>query len=149
MRVFQEIAGAGPDGLITVLEGLPVDDADRLEEALAAFKLEHGYRTHDVVEIHPETPNDALAKFDPPHTHAEDEVRLFLEGSGIFDIRADDGTWYRFLLGKGDMIVVPKGRVHRFEPTYHKSLRCVRVFQDQAGWTPDYVEDSKFASPNA
>ena len=142
MRVFREVGHEFPESLLTVLRGLPVDEPDRLEKELDEFKTRHGYRVHDVVEITPETPNDALRKFDPPHTHSEDEIRLFLEGSGIFDLRADDGVWYRFLMEKGDMIVVPAGRVHRFEPTFEKSVRCVRVFQDQAGWEPHYVEDA-------
>ena len=139
MRVFREVGTKYPDGLLTVLRGLPVDDPVQLEAELEAFKAEHGYKVHDIVEISPETPNEALLKFDPPHTHSEDEVRLFLAGSGIFDLRADDGTWYRFLMEKGDMIVVPAGRVHRFEATFEKAVRCVRVFQDQAGWVPHYV----------
>ena len=40
----------------------------------------------------------------------------------------------------GPVIVVPAGRVHRFEPTWTKSLRCVRIFQDEAGWVPHYVD---------
>ena len=140
MRVYRQTNEEWPEHLLTVIEGLPVDKPDELEQKIEAFKVEHGYRTHDVVEITPETPNEALKKFDPPHTHSEDEVRLFLEGSGIFDLRDDDGTWYRFVLDKGDMIVVPAGRVHRFEPTYEKSLKCVRIFKDEAGWVPEYVD---------
>lgn len=139
MRVFKEVDREFPEGLLTVLDGFPVDDEAALEQRLAAFKQEFGYKVHDVVQVTPDTPTEALQKFDRPHTHSEDEVRLFLEGSGIFDLRADDGTWYRFLFEAGDMVIVPEGRVHRFEPTYAKALRCVRVFQDQAGWVPHYV----------
>jgi 1,2-dihydroxy-3-keto-5-methylthiopentene dioxygenase len=140
VRVYKEVGQQYPDHLLTILDGFPVDDQSQLETRLEAFKADHGYKVHDVVEITPATPDDALAKFDRPHTHSEDEVRLFLEGSGIFDLRDKDGTWYRFLLEKGDLIVIPAGQVHRFEPTYQKALRCVRVFQDQAGWVPEYVD---------
>ena len=145
MRVFREVGTDYPNGLLTVLQGLNVDDPVALELEIDEFKREHGYQVHDVVEIHADTPNDALRKFDPPHTHAEDEIRLFLEGSGVFDLKADDQTWYRFQLTKGDMIVVPAGRVHRFEPTFEKTLRCVRIFQNEAGWVPHYVDDDRLS----
>lgn len=140
MRVYEEVGQKFPKDMLTILEGLPVDDEAALEERIEAFKAEHGYLVHDIVSISPETPNDALSKFDKPHTHSEDEVRLFLEGEGIFDLRDDDGVWFRFVLEKGDMIVVPAGRVHRFEPTFKKSLKCVRIFKDSAGWVPKYLD---------
>lgn len=140
MKVFQEVESAAiPEGLITVMRGLPIEDEAALEKAIAEFKAAHGYEVHDIVAITPETPDEALDKFDPPHTHSEDEIRLFLEGEGIFDLMTDDGRWFRVLLQAGDMIVVPAGRVHRFEPTFRKSLRCVRIFKDPAGWVPEYV----------
>ena len=140
MQVYQEVAEKYPSYMLTVLEGLPVDDPAALEAEIEAFKKEHGYVVHDIVSITPDTPDEALAKFDKPHTHSEDEVRLFLEGEGIFDLRDDAGVWYRFILQRGDMIVVPAGRVHRFEPTFKKSLKCVRIFKDKSGWVPDYVD---------
>jgi len=140
MRVFREVEADFPANMVTILQGLPVDDAYELEKELERFKIERGYKTHDTAVVTPETPNQALKKYDAPHTHSEDEVRLFVEGSGIFDLRDDEGTWYRFVLSKGDMIIVPAGRVHRFEPTYSKSLQCVRIFQDEAGWVPNYVD---------
>ncbi len=147
MRVFQEVGAKYPQGLLTVLEGLSVDDPARLDQEIEAFKNEHGYQSHDIVEITEGTPNEALRKFDPPHTHSEDEIRLFLHGSGIFDLLADDGIWYRFLFEKGDMVVVPAGRVHRFEPTYEKTVRCVRIFQDDEGWVPHYVDQAAHEGP--
>ena len=41
-----------------------------------------------------------------------------------------------------DLIVVPKDRHHRFFLTDQRSIRCVRLFQDPAGWTPVYREAS-------
>lgn len=140
MRVYKEVGDEFPRDLLTIVSGLPVDDPARLEVELENFKKANNYLVHDIVSVTPETPNEALKKFDKPHTHSEDEVRLFLDGSGIFDLRDPGGTWYRFVLERGDMIVVPAGTVHRFEPTFTKALRCVRVFRDTAGWVPNYVE---------
>ena len=140
MQAYKEVGRRFPHALLTVQDGFPVHDPVALEESIEEFKSRHGYQVHDVVEITPATPNESLKKFDRPHTHGEDEIRLFLEGKGIFDLRDDDGTWYRFVLEQGDLIVIPAGRVHRFEPTFEKRLRCVRVFQNQAGWVPTYVD---------
>jgi 1,2-dihydroxy-3-keto-5-methylthiopentene dioxygenase len=65
-------------------------------------------------------------------------VRFVLEGEGIFDIRSRDDRWMRVVVERGDLIVVPKDRHHRFMLTEHKTIRCVRLFQDKSGWTPHY-----------
>lgn len=40
--------------------------------------------------------------------------RYILEGSGYFDVRAQDEKWIRISMGKGDMITLPAGMYHRF-----------------------------------
>ena len=52
------------------------------------LKARGGYRTADVIDVRPETPNlDAmLAKFSREHWHDEDEVRFIIEGRGLFHI---------------------------------------------------------------
>src|SRR4051794_14038878 len=63
------------------------------EEVLAAYevdinrlKQEEGYLTCDVISVNSETPNldQVRVKFLPEHTHSEDEVRYFVDGSGLF-----------------------------------------------------------------
>ena len=100
----------------------------------------NGYLEQDQVELSPETPDlEALcAKFVDEHRHDEDEVRFVLAGEGVFDIRARDDRWMRILVEQGDLIVVPRDRFHRFFLTDKKSIRCVRLFQDRAGWVPHY-----------
>ncbi|GAB4215715.1 MAG: hypothetical protein OHK0013_41520 [Sandaracinaceae bacterium] len=61
-----------------------------------------------------------------------------LEGAGIFDIRSRDDRWMRIEVGPGDLIVVPKGRHHRFFLTASRTIRALRLFEDQAGWVPHY-----------
>lgn len=107
---------------------------------LDRLQAERGYVEQDVVELQPETPNlDAIcAKFADEHLHTDDEVRFVLAGAGVFDIRDDDDRWMRVTVEAGDLIVVPKGRYHRFYLTNSKQIRCVRLFQDRAGWVPHY-----------
>ncbi len=107
---------------------------------LDALSAAQGYVHQDEVSLSPETPNlDAIEqKFLGEHLHTEDEVRFVLEGEGVFDIRSADDRWMRVTVERGDLIVVPKDRHHRFFLTEAKAIRCVRLFQDKAGWEPHY-----------
>ena len=122
---------------------LPTDPAG-YQPTMDTLKDERGYIHQDQVELRPETPNlDAIcAKFDDEHLHEEDEVRFVLEGEGIFDIRSRDDRWMRVKVEEGDLIVVPAKRYHRFELTETKTIRCVRLFQDQSGWVPVYRQEA-------
>jgi 1,2-dihydroxy-3-keto-5-methylthiopentene dioxygenase len=110
------------------------------EAALDALKTRGGYVHQDEVALSPETPGlEAIcAKFVDEHLHTEDEVRFVLEGAGVFDIRSEGDRWMRVTVERGDLLVVPKDRHHRFFLTDAKHIRCVRLFQDPSGWAPQY-----------
>ena len=55
-----------------------------------------------------------LKIFFAEHLHADDEIRLILDGSGFFDIRDDKDEWVRIMVSKGDLITLPAGSYHRF-----------------------------------
>ncbi|MBK7825494.1 cupin domain-containing protein [Nannocystis sp.] len=120
-----------------VYERLALDD---YQGALERLKVERGYVTQDIVELHPELPNLRVVcdKFKDEHLHRDDEVRFVLAGAGIFDIRAQDGRWMRVEVEAGDLIVVPADLYHRFFLTERQQIRCVRLFKDAAGWVPEY-----------
>jgi len=45
------------------------------------------------------------------------------------------------------LIRVPRGTLHWFDLCSDKQIRCIRLFQDPAGWTPQYTDsgvDKKF-----
>ena len=115
-------------------------EGEAYQPSLDALKAEQGYIEQDVVALSPQTEGlDAIcAKFADEHLHTDDEVRFVLEGAGIFDIRDDADRWMRVTVVAGDLIVVPKDRHHRFFLTDDKMIRCVRLFQDSAGWVPHY-----------
>ena len=140
-------------------ENWPVEDrlsADASdEEILAEFEPEieslkqrGGFVTADVINVTRDTPNlDAmLAKFDKEHTHAEDEVRFTVAGRGLFHIHPDNGPVFAVEVESGDLINVPEGTRHWFNLCDDRNIRCIRLFEDPSGWTPEYVEDGVHTS---
>ncbi|MEM7135094.1 MAG: cupin domain-containing protein [Myxococcota bacterium] len=118
---------------------LPLEN-EAYQPSLDRLKADEGYVTQDVIELRPDTPklDELCAKFDSEHWHEEDEVRFILEGAGVFDIRSRDDRWMRVTMEPGDLIIVPAKRHHRFELTEARTMRCVRLFQDESGWVPHY-----------
>ena len=115
-------------------------DPQNYRKPVDEVKAKYGYVQEDIVELAPSTPNlDGIcAKFVDEHTHDDDEVRFVLEGEGIFDIRSREDRYMRVFVEKGDLVIVPKDRNHRFMLTELKAIRCVRLFKDQSGWVPHY-----------
>lgn len=115
-------------------------DRGVFQPVLDELSQRRGYGTQDEVKLNPDTPNlpAVLQKFDGEHLHEDDEVRFLLDGEGVFDIRANDERWMRIVVEAGDLIVVPKGKHHRFELTPINRIHCVRLFKDVAGWVPVY-----------
>ena len=127
----------------------PVDaDADA-NAVLAAYaqeietlKARGGYRTADVIDVSPKTPNleVMLAKFNREHWHDEDEVRFIVEGRGLFHIHPPGKAVFALEVEAGDLIRVPQGTHHWFDLCGERRIRAIRLFQDQAGWTPHYTD---------
>lgn len=121
------------------------------EEILQAYapeidrlKATGGYVTADVINVTPATPglDQMLAKFSKEHTHSEDEVRFTVKGGGIFHIHPDNGPVFAVQVESGDLINVPAGTKHWFDLCDDRTIRCIRLFLDPAGWAPHYVAES-------
>jgi 1,2-dihydroxy-3-keto-5-methylthiopentene dioxygenase len=118
-------------------------------ETIDDLKARGGYVTADVIDIKAQTPNldVMLKKFSSEHWHDEDEVRLIVEGRGIFHIHPATGPVFALEVEAGDLIRVPRGTHHWFDLCGDKRIRAIRLFQDVSGWTPRYTEsgvDAKF-----
>jgi len=111
--------------------------APKIEE----LQSEGGYVTADVVDVRPETPGleAMLAKFNCEHWHDEDEVRLIVDGRGLFHIHPSSGPVFAIEVEAGDLIRVPKGTHHWFDLCGDRRIRAIRLFQDPSGWTPHYT----------
>jgi 1,2-dihydroxy-3-keto-5-methylthiopentene dioxygenase len=113
------------------------------------LKQRGGYVVADVIDVKPDTPNlDAMLKrFSSEHWHDEDEVRLIVEGRGLFHIHPPGKPVFALEVEAGDLIRVPRGTHHWFDLCGERRIRAIRLFQDPSGWTPHYTEsgeDAKF-----
>ena len=108
---------------------------------IETLKARGGYRTADVIDVHPGVPNLAamLAKFNREHWHDEDEVRFIVEGRGLFHIHPRGDHVFALEVEAGDLIRVPRGTHHWFDLCAERRIRAIRLFQDATGWTPHYT----------
>ncbi len=106
------------------------------------LKRERGYQAADVVSIKPNNPNwPALRqKYVVEHTHLDDEVRYFVEGSGAFYIHAGDRV-LQIVGVAGDLLTVPQGKPHWFDGGDAGDFTCIRVFTSQEGRVAHYTGD--------
>lgn len=119
------------------------------EEVLAAYQAdikklmtEGGYKSCDVIRVTAATPNrEALrGKFLSEHTHSEDEVRFFVEGSGAFYIRKD-GKVHRLVCERNDLISVPANTTHWFDCGPTPEFCAIRIFTSEEGWVGNFTGD--------
>ncbi|KAM0897823.1 hypothetical protein ACQ4PT_022291 [Festuca glaucescens] len=95
---------------------LNADDWER-DENLKKIREARGYSYVDICDVCPEKlPNYKvkIKNFFEEHLHTGEEIRYCLEGSGYFDLRAENEQWIRVAVKKGGMIVLPAGMYHRF-----------------------------------
>ena len=111
-------------------------------EKIDELKARGGYVTADVIDVKASTPGleGMLAKFNSEHWHDEDEVRLIVEGRGLFHIHPPTGPVFAIEVEAGDLIRVPKGTHHWFDLCADRRIRAIRLFQDSSGWTPHYTQ---------
>lgn len=126
------------------LGGVPDDSAILAAHAadIERLKARGGYRSCDVARLTPDHPErDAMrAKFLAEHVHDDDEVRFFVEGSGMFYIRAG-GQILALECVAGDLIVLPAGLRHWFDAGAHPRFTAIRLFSTPEGWVARFTGD--------
>lgn len=117
------------------------------EDVMAAYRTEidkivaeKGFKTVDVVSIHPEHParEEMRRKFLDEHYHKEDEVRFFVAGSGLFTLHVDDKV-FEILCTQGDLIGVPDRTTHWFDMGPAPSFIAIRFFTEADGWVGHFT----------
>jgi 1,2-dihydroxy-3-keto-5-methylthiopentene dioxygenase len=120
------------------------------DEILAAYKpdldklkAERGYTNADVIHIRPGNENwpGLRQKFLSEHTHDEDEVRFFVEGSGAFYLHIQDKV-YQVVGTSDDLLSVPQGTRHWFDGGAVGNFTVIRLFSDPKGWIAHYTGDA-------
>jgi 1,2-dihydroxy-3-keto-5-methylthiopentene dioxygenase len=99
-----------------------------------------GFKTVDVVSIHPEHPERETmrAKFLDEHFHKEDEVRFFVAGSGLFTLHVGEKV-YEILCETGDLIGVPDSTKHWFDMGPEPHFIAIRFFTEPDGWVGHFT----------
>jgi len=110
-------------------------DVDRL-------KARGGYQSCDVIRLTPDHPQrtEMRAKFLSEHIHDDDEVRFFVEGSGLFYIRSGDSV-LALECTAGDLILLPAGTRHWFDTGECPRFTAIRLFTTPEGWVARFTGD--------
>jgi 1,2-dihydroxy-3-keto-5-methylthiopentene dioxygenase len=109
-------------------------------DAIERLNRRYGFRSIDVVSLGPDHPDaDMLRqKFLAEHTHADFEVRFFVDGSGLFYLHVGEQV-YMVLCERGDLISVPANTTHWFDMGSRPSFKCIRLFTTPDGWVGDFT----------
>ncbi len=117
------------------------------DEVLAAYQASidrlnkrYGFESVDVVALRPDHPGkaDFRQKFLAEHTHADFEVRFFVDGSGLFYLHVGAKV-YMLLCEKGDLISVPADTTHWFDMGADPDFKCIRLFTRAEGWVGNFT----------
>ena len=110
-----------------------------------------GYQSADAIRMLPTSPDrqEMRALFLAEHTHNDDEVRFFVEGSGIFYMHAE-GKVVELQNVRGDLIRVPAGAPHWFDSGETPFFTAIRMFTRPDGWVGAFTGDpitTRFVAP--
>ena len=124
-------AGAGPDAVLAAYA-----------QEIQAVQARGSYPTVDAIRMSPDHPDrEALRqKFLSEHTHAEDEVRFFVKGRGLFCLHLGEEV-LQVLCEADDWISVPAGTKHWFDMGAEPSFCAIRFFDNPEGWVAQFSGD--------
>lgn len=115
---------------------------DAYRDSVNRLMNANGFKSVDVISLHAAHPQkDALReKFLHEHSHDEYEVRFFVEGEGLFNIRKN-GRVYATLCTRGDLISVPAYVNHWFDMGPNPHFKAIRLFITPDGWVANFTGD--------
>ena len=122
----------------------PDADADTVKQAYAnqieKLNQRYDFQTVDVVSMHPQHPDKVAMrdKFLHEHSHADFEVRFFVDGAGLFNLHTNDRV-YALLCTRGDLISVPAGMLHWFDMGPEPFFKAIRFFIQPEGWVGNFT----------
>lgn len=92
-----------------------------------------------VTPSHPDT-NSLRRRFLSEHTHTEDEVRFFVEGSGLFCLHIGREV-LAVLCERDDLIQIPAGTRHWFDMGDQPQFCVLRFHGNNPGWLATFTGD--------
>ena len=112
------------------------------KKAIDQLVATEGYQTVDVISLTSDHPDKTALrqKFLSEHTHSEDEVRFFVNGSGLFFLHVKDKV-YTVNCEQGDLISVPANTTHWFDMGDAPDFTAIRLFTNPEGWVAQYTGD--------
>jgi len=126
----------------TLLENFKQEDImEAYREDIDRLVRENGYKAIDVVKMLPHSPKkeELRKKFLNEHVHTEDEVRFFVEGSGLFYLHVNSKV-YIVLCEQGDLISIPPLYTHWFDMGDKPFFTAIRFFNDPSGWIANFTD---------
>ena len=105
------------------------------------------YKVTDVASI---TTNDAVAisirdRYLSEHTHDDDEVRFFIEGSILLYIHVEQRI-HMLNCTAGDLVIIPAGVKHWLDIGPNPNFTCIRCYNTKQGlinkFTQSYIAES-------
>lgn len=125
----------------------PIAAGDPPEQVISAYQAqidrlmaEQAYQAVDVVSLNSGHPDKAAMrrKFLEEHTHAEDEVRFFVAGQGLFSLHIGNEVC-EVLCEQGDLISVPANTPHWFDMGPNPDFVAIRLFNNPEGWVAHFT----------
>lgn len=125
-------------------------DQDAVLEAYAddieTLNQRFSFNSIDVVSMQADNPkkDEFRQMFLSEHTHADFEVRFFVDGQGLFYLRPQDaapGAVYALHCTAGDLVSVPAGMTHWFDMGDKPNFKAIRFFTADEGWVADFTGD--------
>lgn len=109
-------------------------------EQVAQLREQYSIQSVDVVALRPDNPQktEFRQKFFAEHTHADFEIRFFVDGRGLFYLHIGDRV-YLMLCEKGDLLTVPANTTHWFDMGENPNFKCIRLFTIADGWVGDFT----------
>jgi 1,2-dihydroxy-3-keto-5-methylthiopentene dioxygenase len=114
---------------------------DTYASLIASIQEHEEYQTVDVMRIRGDQPNTSLRQtFLQEHQHADDEVRFFVEGCGLFSLHINDEV-LQVTCEANDWIAIPAGTRHWFDMGANPNYCVIRFFENSGGWLASYTDD--------
>jgi 1,2-dihydroxy-3-keto-5-methylthiopentene dioxygenase len=113
---------------------------DAYRESIDQLREQYNFQSVDVVSLRPDHPqkDQMRQKFLDEHTHADFEIRFFVDGRGLFYLHMNSKV-YLVLCEKGDLISVPANTTHWFDMGKQPDFKCIRFFTTADGWVGDFT----------